>query len=114
MIALIVGVPAAGSTFNFTELAGDAIRNLVPARKLALVPKLAPAATGVATVAQFCAARGADLPLATLSRIGRKAAALSRADGLLIGRAMEQFGEVNTYDADVLALAFALVTAPKH
>lgn len=111
MIALIVGVPGAGSTFNFTELAGDAIRNLVPARKLALVPKLAPASTGMVTVAQFCAARGANLPLATLSRIGRKAAALSRADGLLIGRAMEQFGEVNTYEADVLATAFDALQA---
>jgi hypothetical protein len=111
MIALIVGVPGAGSTFNFTELAGDAIRNLAPARKLALVPKLAPAATGMVTVAQFCAARGADLPLATLSRIGRKAAALSRADGLLIGRAMEQFGEVNTYDSGVLAIAFNAIQA---
>lgn len=111
MIALIVGVPGAGSTFNFTELAGDTIRNLVPTRKLAVVPKLAPAETGMVTVAQFCAAGGADLPLATLSRIGRRAAALSRADGLLIGRAMEQFGEVNTYDADVLALAFDAIQA---
>lgn len=111
MIALIVGVPGAGSTFNFTELAGDTIRNLVPARKLALVPKLAPAKTSMVTVAQFCAARGADLPLVTLSRIGRKAAALSRADGLLIGRAMEQFGEVNTYDAHVLAVAFDAIQA---
>ena len=110
MIALIVGVHA-GSTFNFTELAGDAIRNLVPARKLALVPNLAPAATGMVTVAQFCAARGVKRTLAEMSGIGRRAAALSRADGLLIGRAEEQFGPVNTYDADVLALAFDAIQA---
>lgn len=110
MIALIVGAQV-GSTFNFTELASDAIRNLVPVRKLALVPKLPPATTGMVSVAQFCAARGADLPLATLSRIGRKAAALSRADGLLIGRAMEQLGPVNTYEADVVALAFDAIQA---
>lgn len=110
MIALIVGAQVA-STFNFTELAGDTIRNLLPARQLALVPKQAPAATGMVTVAHFCAARGVDLPLAVMSRIGRKAAALSRADGLLIGRTMEQFGEVNTYDANVLALAFDAIQA---
>ena len=110
MIALIVGAQV-GSTFNFTKLAGDAIRNLAPARKLAVVPKLAPTSTGMVTVAQYCAARGADLPLPVMSHIGRKAAALSRADGLLIGRAMEQFGEVNTYDANVLALALDSIQA---
>lgn len=110
MIALIVGAQV-GSTFNFTELAGDAIRNLAPARRLTLVPKLVPAATGMVTVAQFCAARGADLPLPVMSRIGRKAAALSRAGGLLIGRAEEQFGPVNTYDANVLAVAFDAIQA---
>lgn len=109
MIALIFATPGAGGSLNFAELAGDVVGGMMRSvRKLSLVPA-APA--GMQTVAQFCAARGADLPLAMLSRIGRKASALSRAGGLLIGRATEAFGEVNAYDPAVLAEAFALVTA---
>lgn len=111
MIALIFAT-SVGSALNFTEIAADAIRAITPARTLSLVPKVAaPAADGKLTVAQFCAARGADLPLATLRKIGRKAAALSRTGGLMIGRAVEAFGQVNTYDADVLADAFEFVAA---
>jgi hypothetical protein len=108
MIALIFAT-SVGSALNFTEATADTVGAIAPARKLSLVPKVAPAADGKLTVAQFCAARGADLPLAVLSKIGRKASALSRAGGLVIGRAVEAFGEVNTYDANALAQAFAEV-----
>lgn len=110
MIALIFAT-GAGNRLNFTELAGDTIRAIDPVRKLAVVPKVAPAADGMLTVAQLCAARGVSLAVPCMSRIGRKAAALSRAGGLLIGRAVEPFGEVNTYDAGVLAQAFAAIEA---
>jgi len=113
MIALIIGVPA-GAHINFAEIAADTVRAITPARKLTLVPKAAPAADGMLTVAQYCAARGVSLTLPCMSRIGRKAAALSRAGGLLIGRAVEAFGEVNTYDACVLAEAFAFIEASTH
>ena len=112
MIALIFATPGAAGQINFAEIAADTIRAITPARKLALVPKVAaPAADGMLTVAQFCAARSVSLTVPCMSRIGRKAAALSRAGGLLIGRAVDVFGEVNTYDAGVLAEAFAFIEA---
>ncbi len=111
MIALIFVTPGAAGHINFAEIAADTVRAITPARKLALVPKVAPAAGGMQTVAQYCAARGVSLSSPCMSRIGRKAAALSRAGGLLIGRAFETLGEVNTYDAAVLAEAFAQIEA---
>jgi hypothetical protein len=87
MIALIFAVPGAAGRINFTELAGDTVRSMTRgARTLSLVPtatQTSPAANGMLTVAQFCAARGALLTVPCMSRIGRKAAALSRAGGLL-------------------------------
>ena len=111
MIALIVGMPS-GGTYNFTELAADTLRSIAPVRKLSLVR--APVAGGPLTVAQFCEQRGVSLTIGCMSRIGRKASALSRAAGLTIGRAVEAFGEVSAYDADVLAQAFAFIEASKH
>lgn len=73
---------------------------------LTLVPKTAPAG-GMQTVAQFCAGRGVSLTVPCMSRIGRKATALSRAAGLLMGRAEHDGFAVNTYDAGVLVEAFA-------
>ena len=58
--------------------------------------------------------RSVSLTIGCMSRIGRKASALSRAAGLTIGRAVEAYGEVNAYDADVLAQAFAFIEASKH
>lgn len=109
MIAMIF-VGSTGAKLNFTEIAADTIRAIAPVRKLALVPKVAPATDGMLTVAQFCAARGVSLTAPCMSRIGRKAAALSRAGGLLIGRTVEGY-EVNTYDLGVLAEAFAAIEA---
>ena len=113
MIALIFAVPGAGGTINFAEFAGDTFRSVTRGvRKLSLVS--APAAGAQLTVAQFCEARGVSLTIGCMSRIGRKASALSRAAALNIGRAVEAYGEVNTYDADVLAQAFAFIEASKH
>lgn len=119
MIALIFAVPGAGNTINFAEMAGDTIRSITRgARKLSLVPKDSPvvaAADGSLTVAQFCQLRGVSLTVACMSRIGRKASALTRAAGHVPGRAAQDgFGEVNTYDAAVLAQAFAFVEASTH
>lgn len=118
MIALIFAVPGAGNTINFAEMAGDTVRSITRgARTLSVVPKAkltSPAANAQLTVAQFCEQRGVMLSTTCMSRIGRKASALSRAAGLTIGRAVEAYGEVNAYDADVLALAFAFIEASKH
>lgn len=111
MIALIVGVPGAGSSFNFTELAAETVTAAKRGTRLALVQPAPTAADGRQTVAQFCAARGVKRTLAEMSGIGRRAAALSRADGLLIGRVFECYGEVNTYEPAVLASAFAAAEA---
>ena len=112
MIALIFAVPGAGNTINFAEMAGETLRSIAPVPKLSLVR--APVAGGPLTVAQFCEQRGVTLTIGCMSRIGRKASALSRAAGLTIGRAVEAYGEVNAYDADVLAQAFAFIEASKH
>ncbi|KQQ40427.1 hypothetical protein ASF61_06650 [Duganella sp. Leaf126] len=105
MIALIVGAPS-GSAFHFTELAAD----LAPrAPRLSLVA--AAPADGRQTVAQFCAARGMTRTNTEMSRIGRRAAALSRAAGHLIGRVFEAYGEVNTYEPAVLTQAFEAAEA---
>lgn len=113
MIALIFGVPGA-TGFDFKEVTGDTIKRLTSeARKLTLVPASLPVAkggNGMLTVAEFCAERGVSVAFADMSRIGKRAAALSRKDGVLIGRAKDElFGEVNAYDPGMLALAFAQI-----
>jgi hypothetical protein len=115
VIALIFAAPTA-TGFSVSEITSDTIRSLTrEVRKLSLVPKLAPAprsADGMLTVAQFCADRGIGLAVSDMSRIGRRAAALSRKGGMLIGRATDPaFGEVNSYDPAMLAKAFDQIDA---
>lgn len=106
MIALIVGVPSAAG-LNVVQLAA-------PARHLQLVKSLpvAKGADGMQTVAELCAARGIELSIAEMNRIGRRAAALSRKQDLQpVKVACPLFGEVNSYRADILALALEQINA---
>lgn len=109
MIALIIGLPTAAG-LNVMHMA-DA---LTAPRHLQLVKSL-PVAVGVdglQTVAQFCAARGADMALATMNKIGRRAASMSRKqDRQPVKVPCVMFGEVNAYDAAILAAAFGQITA---
>lgn len=71
-----------------------------------------PAAAPTVTVAQFCAARGLDLDMRGMQRMGVAAAKYSRLEGLKIDRATDElFGEVNAYDVAVLE-AIAAVMFP--
>lgn len=109
MIALIVAMPSAAG-LNVMQLAAD---NLVaPARHLQLVKALpvAKGANGMQTVAELCAARGVQLSIADMNRIGRRAAALSRKQDLQpVKVACPLFGEVNSYRADILVLAYGQI-----
>lgn len=111
MIALIIGVPNAAG-LNVVQLAADQL--VAPVRHLRLVESLpvAKGENGMQTVAELCAARGVTLSVADMNRIGRRAAALSRKQDLQpVKVPCALFGEVNSYRADVLALAFDQIEA---
>ena len=106
MIALIVGLPSVAG-LNVVQLAADSLA--APARHLQLVKSLpvAKGENGMETVAELCAARGVQLSIADMNRIGRRAASLSRKLDLQPMKvACPLFGEVNSYRADILALAY--------
>lgn len=112
MIALVIGLPAAARA-NVVQLACDALT--APARHLQLVQPALPIATGtngMQTVAQFCAARGTELTIGEMNRIGRRAAALSRQqDRQIVKVPCPLFGEVNSYSPTLLAQAFDEIVA---
>ena len=113
MIALFFG-SLSGSGVDFKEVTGDTIKRIThEARKLTLVPPvLAPAKgeNGMLTVAGYCEQRGVSLAVRDMSRIGKRAAALSRKDGKLITRVQDDlFGQVNAYDPAMLELAYAQI-----
>jgi hypothetical protein len=110
MIALIVGVPAAAG-LNLVQLASDV---LAPTKRLSLVKPLplAKGANGMQTVAELCALRNMGLTIENMNRIGRRAAALSRKQDLQpVKVPCALFGEVNSYRADILALAYEQIDA---
>lgn len=109
MIALIVGLPSVAG-LNVVQLAAPSAK----ANHLQLVQSLpvAKGADGMQTVAEFCAAQGAQLSLTAKNRIGRRAASLSRQHDLQpVKVACPLFGEVNSYRAEVLALAYERIEA---
>jgi hypothetical protein len=110
MIALIVGVPSAAG-LNLVQLASDA---LAPVKHLRLVKPLpiAKGENGMQTVVQLCAERRVELSISCMNRIGRRAAALSRKQDLQpVKVPCALFGEVNSYRADILALAYEQIEA---
>lgn len=111
MIALIVGVPGA-SGLNLLKLSGaDLVK---PGNHLQLVKSMpvAKGEHGMQTVAELAAERGVQLSLSCMSRIGRRAATLSRKQDLQpVKVSCPLFGEVNSYRADVLAQAWAEIEA---
>lgn len=107
MIAVFIGNPTA-SGIDLRQLAANTLA--APARHLKLVAPalaLAKGENGMLTVAGYCEQRGVNLSVRDMSRIGRRAAALSRKGGLLITRVQDVFfGEVNAYDPEVLVQAY--------
>lgn len=111
MIALTIGLPTSAG-LNLVQLAGADL--MKPTRHLQLVKALAVATgeNGMQTVAELAAARGAQLTIACMNRIGRRAAALSRKLDLQpVKVPCALFGEVNSYRADILAQAWAEIEA---
>ncbi|MYM34891.1 hypothetical protein GTP38_11125 [Duganella sp. FT94W] len=111
MIALILGLPSAAG-LNVVQLAADHLA--APRSHLQLVKSLpvAKGENGMQTVAELCAARGVQLLIADMNRIGRRAASLSRKQDLQpVKVACPLFGEVNSYRADILALAWGQIEA---
>ncbi|MYN42694.1 hypothetical protein GTP55_25450 [Duganella sp. FT109W] len=85
-----------------------------PARRLELVKSLpvAMGENGMQTVAQLCAERDISLSITDMNRIGRRASALSRKQDLQpVKVPCALFGEVNSYRADLLALAYEQIDA---
>lgn len=112
MIALIVGLPSIDG-LNVVQLAIPSPRT----NHLQLVKSLpvAKGEHGMQTVAELAAARGVQLSLSCMSRIGRRAATLSRKQDLQpVKVSCPLFGEVNSYRADVLAQAWAEIEAPPN
>lgn len=92
------------------RLATDNTRRDLEAVVRTLLPA-APVGADTLTVAQFAAARGLQLPMADMQRLGRAAAKYSRQHGMAIGRAVDGlFGEVNSYSR--AALEYAQATLP--
>jgi hypothetical protein len=109
MIALIVGLPTAAG-LNVVQLAAPTAK----ANHLQLVQSLpiAKGADGMQTVAELCAVRNMGLTIEKMNRIGRRAAALSRKQDLQPMKVpCALFGEVNSYRADILALAYEQIDA---
>jgi hypothetical protein len=112
MIALFIGTASADrvevhevqrtagrpqlSIVGGTDLAKRALDkqiDAIPARRTAVAP-----GQKEFTVAQFCAARGAELTLSQMQTMGKAAAKYCRMQGLAIGRVDDElFGEVNAY-----------------
>jgi hypothetical protein len=110
MIALIIGVPSAAG-MNLVQVAAE---DLAPKKHLQLVKSLpvAKGTDGMQTVAELCAARSITLSITDMNRIGRRAAALSRKQDLQpVKVPCALFGEVNSYRADILALAYEQINA---
>jgi hypothetical protein len=79
------------------RLATDNTRRDLEAVARTLLPAT-PADADSLTVAQFAAARGLQLSIADMQRLGRAAAKYSRQHGLDIGRSADGlFGQVNCY-----------------
>lgn len=96
------------------QLATDNTRRDLAAVARTLLPA-APANDDTLTVAQFTFARGLQLPMADMQRLGRAAAKYSRQHDLVIGRVADGlFAEVNSYSRPALENALpALQLVPE-
>jgi hypothetical protein len=80
------------------RLVSDNTRRDLEALARTLQPTAAPADADTLTVAQFAAARGLQLSVADMQRLGRAATKYSRQHGMTVGRTVDGlFGEVNSY-----------------
>lgn len=112
MIALFIGTASAGrveiqevqrsadrpklSLVGGTDMAKRALEkqiDAIQARRTATKPL-----QKELTVAQFCAARGAELTMAQMQSLGKATSKYCRVQGMAISRAGDElFGEVNSY-----------------